>query len=43
MLNKSVLSFLRKREPSQFNKLDSRLRGNDDLISASLNLFSFIQ
>jgi hypothetical protein len=37
-LNKSVLSFPRKREPSQFNKLDSRFRGNDDLISDSLNI-----
>jgi hypothetical protein len=37
-LNKSVLSFPRKREPSQFNKLDSRFRGNDDLISDSLIL-----
>src|SRR3989338_6521271 len=31
-----VLSFPRKREPSQINKLDSRFRGNDDLFSASL-------
>ena len=37
-LNKSVLSFPRKREPSQFNKLDSRFRGNDDLISVSLEV-----
>ena len=33
-----VLSFPRKREPSQFNKLDSRFCGNDDLISVSLIL-----
>ena len=31
-----VLSFPRRREPSQINKLDSRLRGDDDLFSVSL-------
>ena len=36
-LIKSILSFPRRREPSQINKLDPRLRGDDDLISTSLN------
>jgi hypothetical protein len=36
-LNKYGLSFPRKREPSQINKLDSRFRGNEDLFSISLN------
>jgi len=31
-----VLSSPRRRGPSLINKLDSRLRGNDDLYSASL-------
>jgi len=33
----SVLPFPRKREPSQIKHLDSRFRGNDELICASLN------
>jgi hypothetical protein len=37
-LNIMVLSFPRKRKPSQINKLDSRFRGNDDLFSISLDL-----
>ncbi len=32
MLNKANLSFPRKREPSYINKLDTRLRGYDNLI-----------
>jgi len=32
----SVLSFPRKREPSQIKHLDSRFRGNDELICTSL-------
>ncbi len=36
-LNKSILSLPRRREPSYIKSTDSRLRGNDDLISVSLN------
>ena len=36
-LNKSYLSFPHRQEPSQINKLNSRLRGDDDLISVSLS------
>jgi hypothetical protein len=40
-LNKSYLSFSRRREPSQIEALDPRLRGDDDLISASLVILTF--
>jgi len=33
----SVLSFPRKREPCQIKRLDSRFRGNDELICTSIN------
>ncbi len=35
-LIKSILSFPRRREPRRIRALDSRLRGNDELISISL-------
>ena len=34
------LSLPRRRESSQFNKLDARLRGHDDLIGVSLIISS---